>query len=184
MARSLLKAFMTLTTDGARACRDVPAVLDVEASGFGRQSYPIEIGFVLPDGRAHCRLVAPVAGWTHWDAAAERTHGIARDLLLRHGHPVVEVADWLNAHLAGLTVYCDGWAHDYAWLHTLFEAAGRRPSFRLDHLLARIAPERLPQWHDAQVAARARLGIDRHRASSDARVLQVAWLDLQAAGDG
>ena len=25
-------------------------VLDIEASGFGRGSYPIEIGFVLPDG--------------------------------------------------------------------------------------------------------------------------------------
>jgi hypothetical protein len=34
-------------------------VIDVEASGFGRGSYPIEVGFVLPDGEAVCTLVRP-----------------------------------------------------------------------------------------------------------------------------
>ena len=28
-----------------------PAILDIEASGFGRGSYPIEIGYYLPDGQ-------------------------------------------------------------------------------------------------------------------------------------
>ena len=31
---------------------EAPAVLDIEASGFGRGSYPIEVGFVLANGEA------------------------------------------------------------------------------------------------------------------------------------
>ena len=69
-----------------------PAFLDIEASGFGRDSYPIEIGFVLSDGEAWCTLVRPESGWTHWDPAAEALHGITRDLALRHGRPPVDVA--------------------------------------------------------------------------------------------
>ena len=30
-----------------------PIVIDVEASGFGKGSYPIEVGVVLPDGSRH-----------------------------------------------------------------------------------------------------------------------------------
>jgi len=32
-----------------------------------------------------------------------------------------EVARMLNADLAGQTVYCDGWAHDFPWLALLFD---------------------------------------------------------------
>ncbi len=55
-----------------------PCVIDIEASGFGRNSYPIEVGYVLPDGRAGCMLVAPAPGWTHWDESAAQVHGITR----------------------------------------------------------------------------------------------------------
>jgi hypothetical protein len=34
-------------------------VLDIEASGFGRHSYPIEIGYARDDGHAWCSLVRP-----------------------------------------------------------------------------------------------------------------------------
>ena len=50
----------------------LPCVLDIEAPGFGRRSYPIEVGYLLPDGRAACMLVRPATGWTHWDETAER----------------------------------------------------------------------------------------------------------------
>ena len=36
-----------------------PIIIDIEASGFGRGSYPIEVGLVLPDGTPHCFLIAP-----------------------------------------------------------------------------------------------------------------------------
>jgi hypothetical protein len=92
------------------AATALPCVLDIEASGFGRASCPIEVGWVLPDGRARCTLVRPAAHWTHWDLAAERVHGIARAALLAHGRAVSEVAHRLNDELGGHAVYCDGWA--------------------------------------------------------------------------
>ena len=125
---------------------ETPTMLDVEASGFGRHSYPIEIGFVLPDGHAFCTLIQPAPDWTHWDAAAEQVHHITRALLLRRGRPALEVAHLLNERLDGLVVYSDGWANDYTWLAILFDAAGMAPSFKLENirrLLAEDEAERL-----------------------------------------
>ena len=51
-----------------------PIIVDVEASGFGKGSYPIEIGLVLPDGTPHCFLLAPARTWTAWDPGAEKVH--------------------------------------------------------------------------------------------------------------
>lgn len=152
----------------------LPCIIDVEASGFGRGSYPIEVGFVLPDGAAVCTLVRPAAGWTHWDGSAERLHGLSRELLQQHGRPAVEVARLLNQHLAGATIYCDSWAHDYAWLAVLFEEAGLQPAFKLRHLRELLDESAAAQWDQACAEARERLQITRHRASSDARVLQLA----------
>lgn len=151
-----------------------PCVIDIEASGFGRSSYPIEVGYVLPDGRARCMLVRPATDWTHWDAEAERVHGITREALLIHGRPVAEVATLLNTDLRGLTVYCDGWAHDYAWLAILFEEAGLAPSFRLESVNRLLRDTQLGDLDDARRGALADMGLTRHRASNDARALQQA----------
>jgi hypothetical protein len=157
-------------------------VLDIEASGFGRHSYPIEVGYVLPDGRSHCTLVCPPAHWTHWDVDAERVHGIARPTLLTHGRPAAEVARRLNADLRGLTVYCDGWAHDYAWLAALFEEAGLRPGFKLESVNTMFDDAALARLGAFRTQAMAELGLSRHRASSDARALQRALQRLQDSG--
>ena len=37
----------------------MPAILDIEASGFGRGSYPIEIGFVGTDAQHIAAQVTP-----------------------------------------------------------------------------------------------------------------------------
>lgn len=157
-----------------------PAFLDVEASGFGRASYPVEIGFVLPDGSSWCTLVRPEPDWTHWDPEAQALHGITRETAERHGRPAIDVARELNRRLRGLTVYSDGWAHDYAWLGRLFDAAGRAPAFRLDHLRSALDEADAARWHDLRQAVSAARPLARHRASSDARLLQWTWLALRA----
>jgi hypothetical protein len=155
-----------------------PAVLDVEASGFGRGSYPIEVGFVLPDGQAWCSLVRPEPDWRHWDPAAEQVHRITPALLQAHGRPCREVALQLNQRLRGLSVYSDGWAHDYSWLGRLYEAAELQPSYRLDNLFSLLDEPRLARWDAAREAAAQRLQLQRHRASADARMLQQALRSL------
>jgi hypothetical protein len=152
----------------------LPCVLDIEASGFGRGSYPIEIGFVLPDGSAYCTLILPDASWTHWDGDAERIHGISRSLLQRHGRSAAEVAAELNHRLAGRAVYCDNWAHDYAWLARLFESAAVSPSFQLRHLRELLSENAAEHFDDTREIVARNLQLRRHRASSDARVLQLS----------
>ncbi|MDH4052370.1 MAG: hypothetical protein OEU93_12420 [Rubrivivax sp.] len=158
----------------------MPCTLDIEASGFGRDSYPIEVGFVRDDGFSLCTLIRPQPDWTHWDASAAGLHGISRDTLQRHGRPVAEVARALNEALAGCTVYCDGWAHDYPWLGRLFDAADAVPAFRLESAACLLPGGALDALGAACLRARAELGVQRHRASVDARVLQRALRSLVA----
>lgn len=155
-----------------------PCVIDIEASGFGRNSYPIEVGYVLPDGRARCMLIQPAAHWTHWDGAAQALHGITREKLTRFGRPIAEVASTLNTDLAGRTVYCDGWAHDYSWLGALFDEAGSRARFKLETVAGLFDEARISHLGQARASAMAELGLGRHRASNDARVLQRALVQL------
>jgi len=156
----------------------LPCVIDIEASGFGKGSYPIEVGFVMPDGRSVCTLIQPAPDWVHWDGSAERLHGISRSLLETRGMPVDAVARLLNRHLEGIKVYSDNWAHDYTWMAILFEAAGLVPRFQLAHLHGLLAEEQRAQWDDACAEVRRSMDLRRHRASQDARVLQLAMARL------
>jgi len=159
----------------------LPAFLDLEASGFGRASYPIEVGYVLPDGSSFCTLIRPPPDWTHWDPAAEAIHHITRDMLFKHGRGVREVAVLLNDRLRGQTLYSDGWANDYTWIATLYEEAMLVPSFKLDSLRSLLNEREATAWQSVkQRMAQAMVG-QRHRASTDARLLQTTLQALRAA---
>ncbi len=178
-AYALAMVSATPSADTA-AAPDAPAVLDIEASGFGHDSYPIEVGFVLPDGQSYCSLIRPIPTWTHWDPAAERVHRIALATVVRHGRDVTEVAMQLNQRLNGLTVYCDGWAHDYVWLSVLFDAAGLQPSFRLETLRALLSDREAAFWSVIKQQITTEMRLPRHRASSDAKILQHTLIRLRA----
>jgi hypothetical protein len=164
----------------SRTAHDIPAILDMEASGFGRASYPIEVGYALPDGQTFCTLIQPTPEWTHWDASAEALHRIPRSAVLQRGRNVKDVAQHLNEHLGGRTVYCDGWANDYSWLAALYDAAGKRPAFRLEHLRTLLNEREASHWHDTKEQVARELHLQRHRASSDARVLQITLQRVRA----
>lgn len=150
----------------------LPAVLDIEASGFGVGSYPIEIGFVLPAGRSWCSLVRPEPDWQHWDPKAAAMHGITREQLLHFGRGVREVADVLNTELRGLTVYTDSWGHDFTWLNRLYDASGQYPTFKLEAMRALLNENQVAHWHEVKRRVTDETGLRRHRASTDARILQ------------
>ena len=157
----------------------VPIMLDVEASGFGRKSYPIEVGFVLADGSAYCTLIRPEPNWTHWDLQAEATHHIPRAIVVERGLPVLDVAKSINHQLAGQTVYSDGWANDYSWLGALFDAADMTPSFRLENLRALLSEAQADRWHIVKAQVAQENATQRHRASADAKLLQLTLLRLR-----
>lgn len=156
-----------------------PTILDIEASGFGLGSYPIEIGFVTSEGQPWCSLVRPERDWQHWDPQAALVHGITREQLVLHGRSCRDIASVLNERLAGQTIYSDAWAHDYAWLARLYDVADCSPHFKLDNLRALLSDAQAACWHEVKRSVALRLGLQRHRASADARLLQQTYLAVQ-----
>ena len=158
----------------------LPTILDIEASGFGLGSYPIEVGFVTSEGQPWCSLVRPERDWQHWDPQAAQVHGITREQLVLHGRSCRDIAMVLNERLAGQTIYSDAWAHDYAWLARLYDVADCSPHFKLDNLRALLSDAQAASWHEVKRGVALRLGLQRHRASADARLLQQTYLAVQA----
>lgn len=152
-----------------------PIIIDIEASGFGDRSYPIEVGVALDDDTKYCSLILPAPDWDHWDDAAEKVHRIARDILETHGKPVQEVAASLNRLFEGRTLYSDGWVVDKPWLTTLFHKAGMDMKFRVSPLELILSEEQMARWHDTKDRLLGELKERRHRASFDAWVIQQTY---------
>lgn len=152
-----------------------PLVIDVEASGFGVGSYPIEVGVALASGETRCMIIRREPEWEHWDASAEALHGISREVLEQHGCTPLEVASKLNEWLSGAVVYSDAWGNDRSWLALLFDVAGLPQQFKLESLRALLSDEQLQQWHQTKGCIESKSGKQRHRASNDALVLQQTY---------
>ena len=153
----------------------VPIIIDVEASGFGRGSYPIEVGIALSDHTTHCYLIKPEPEWLHWDDNAESLHGISRKLLEEKGHPADEVAECLNHLLVGQTVYSDAWSYDSSWVGKLFDAAGLLQGFKVETLRKVLTDRQMAIWEPNKVLVSDELALQRHRASSDALLIQTIF---------
>jgi hypothetical protein len=154
----------------------IPIIMDIEASGFGADSYPIEIGVVLDTGERYCSLIKPQSDWSHWDLSAEGLHGITREQLHLHGKSPVLVADELNRMLQGRRVFSDGWVVDKRWLIRLYTAAGFWPSFDLSPIEAIQTADQHAIWD--HVYQNILQGQDqlRHRASNDAYLVQKTFV--------
>ncbi len=153
-----------------------PNIVDVEASGFGGLSYPIEIGLSMDCGKRYCSLIKPDRGWTHWDDSAENVHGISRSTLEEKGQPVGIVARDLNRLLEGKVVYTDGWVVDEPWVIRLFDAAKVRRGFRMYDIQTIMSEPQMDRWHSVKKQVMKKLKLTRHRASNDARIIQETFV--------
>lgn len=160
--------------------QQTPIIIDIEASGFGRGSYPIEIGVTMHDGGAHCYLVQPCEDWTHWEPEAEKLHRLTRETIVRFGMDVGYVARQLNKFLEGQTVYSDAWSYDSSWLALLFERADILQRFKLEHLVKITTEAQTEIWEATRERVIEESGLKRHRASADARIIQATWLRTRA----
>jgi hypothetical protein len=145
--------------------------LDVEASGLGEDTYPIEVGWAYLKGSSGSMLIRPAPDWTldAWDPFAEEIHGISWDQLHREGLVARDVADQLSQVLSRASlILSDAHQQDSFWLSRLFEETPEQRTFELsDERTARhryfgAAPVFAAQ--DGMIAQRD------HRAESDARV--------------
>lgn len=153
----------------------IPYIIDIEASGLGNGSYPIEIGLALDPGERFCTLIRPAADWEHWDGHAHSVHGIDRDTLSKRGLPVNEVAHQLNARLDGKVVFSDAWGLDSSWINTLYHAAGINKSFGVSALEIIMSEPQIAIWRETRDSVAGELGLRRHRASNDARIIQETY---------
>lgn len=154
---------------------EIPTIIDIEASGFGADSYPIEVGVVQADGQTACYLIRPHADWQHWDASSEQLHGLSRETIMKFGKPVSDVANSLNQFLGSQTVYSDAWGFDQTWMSKLFEYAGVRQQFRLASLQSLFHEKQYAIWNRTLEQIFRESEFTRHRASNDARVIQQAF---------
>lgn len=152
-----------------------PNIIDIEASGFGPHGYPIEVGITLESGECYCSLIKPQPNWTYWDTNAQTTHNISRANLIKYGNDVVTIANALNTMLAGKTVYSDGWVVDKPWLITLFQAARVPQNFTLSALEMIMSESQMEIWDETKSNILQASPLTRHRASSDARLIQETY---------
>lgn len=158
----------------------LPITMDIEASGFGRNSYPIEIAFVMPNGAQHDYLIKPPQDWTHWDTRAESLHGISRGSLEQDGFQPWDVASEMNDLLAGKTVYSDAWGNDMPWVAKIFESARLPQLFQINAITSLLPPEQLEHWNGEVNFQHSQLSKRRHRALTDAMAVQRAFASLTA----
>lgn len=173
------------------------AFLDFEASSLSDASYPIEVGWVLEDGREQGMLIRPAPQWQDWDPEAEAMHGISRAMLEQQGVHHEEVCGRLVELFRDHRVYASAPSWDGHWLSMLLRAAGRRRhlirlSGDTEDLFAGAARQRLgPEAAETEIAAMvaaARAVADKepapHRALADARREWQTWQRILAGAVG
>lgn len=152
-------------------------IIDFEASGLSKQSYPIEVG--LTNGSDEYQaLIKPMAHWQYWSDEAEAVHRITRTQLGSAGLDPAHVAHTLNHKLSEQTVYCDSVHWDSFWCNVLFSDNGIHQRFEVldiqellkgsdDHLGAFLAARSQLENADEYTV---------HRALDDAKII---WKALQ-----
>lgn len=164
--------------------------LDFEASSLNKDSYPVEVGWVLEDGTGEAHLIRPAPGWTDWDDTAEAMHGLSRSRLQRDGVPHDVVCARLIELFRDNLVHASAPSWDGHWLSMLLRAADQpRHLLRLtdteDAFVAAAQARLGPQAGAGTVAeaiAAARAVVEArpvaHRALADARREWEIWVEL------
>lgn len=158
----------------------MPIFLDIEASGLGSDSYPVEVGWGDTETNAvEAHLINPVEV-PEWDApmdpVARDMHGLTRDFLRSHGEAPTAVAARMNEALRGRTAYASS-AFDFMWMGALFPDGGRAFELALTNVLwsqLLAGPEAGERVERAEAEAWKRLwwaGWRPHRVETDVRHL-------------
>ncbi|WP_323751076.1 hypothetical protein [Marinobacter sp.] len=103
-------------------------ILDIEASGAGEGSYPIEIAWSRVDGsESYSTLINPdsVDGWQGWSHQAAN-HGLTRQECCERGETAAYVARRVAHLLNGYPVFSETPVQDQQWLDKLFTVSGKQ----------------------------------------------------------
>ena len=147
-------------------------VIDFEASGLSKKSYPIEVG--LTNGIIeYSALIKPLPHWQYWDWLAQSVHRIPRHKILSAGQAAEDVANELNKRLAGEVVYCDSIEWDGFWLNVLFTDIAMSPKFEiLDIKELLISDDKAESYFEEKARLEMSGEFRSHSALDDARVIR------------
>lgn len=154
-----------------------PAIIDIEASGIGSESYPIEVGIVLSSGARYCTLIKPHESWTYWSKSAERLHHIPQPILFSRGKDMVMVCEQLNEFIGGKTIFSDNVSADKPWLKKLFLTTGIKPNFQLYGIERINVGNQEKYWDEARLEVNKKFKLTRHRASNEAFLIQQTFIE-------
>lgn len=146
-------------------------VIDFEASGLSRLSYPISVGVTSGETEFYA-LIRPMPHWTYWSKEAEQVHLIERNMLFNQGQSADVVARSLNSLLDGQIVYCDASKWDRFWVNILFSDSGIHQNFELHELTDLIDTDaQLETFLDKKFQLVASDQYRLHHALDDARII-------------
>ncbi|WP_371195599.1 hypothetical protein [Glaciecola sp. SC05] len=143
-------------------------------------SYPIEIGVVLPDGRRFCKLIKPFSQWQFWDTDAQKIHGISYQELTENGEEPIAVCLALNEFARDMTLYSDAWVVDHPWLVKLYAQSAVPMAFSISAIEMVLTESQMSIWDAEKLAIVETSGLVRHRASADAYIIQQTFLRTQS----
>lgn len=162
----------------------IPTIIDLEASGFGKGSYPIEVGFITANQDIACSLIQPAPSWTDWNTDAENIHGINRELIIAKGKTIYEIAIWLNNIFKDSVIYSDAWMNDMCWLGRLYDEAEISQMFKLESILTLLTDDEREAWSQTHQLVIKESQLIRHRASTDAKIIQETYIRLKNHSKG
>jgi len=158
-----------------------PIIIDVESSGTGPGSYPVEIGLAMPDGKTHCFLIKPASQWLHWDKRNEQVHHISQATLVAAGKDVGTVALALNSILKGEVAFCEKWGMAITWMSLLYYTARVPQMFTIESLHSLARQPKINTWNALRQTITEEISPQRRRASTDALILQKTYTRSQQA---
>lgn len=147
-------------------------IIDIEASGLDKDSYPIEIAWLDSEGNKDSFLIKPASTWHYWDEYAEMfIHKISKKQLHQKGISPLEAVNRLNKALTGKTVYSDVVKWDSFWLYQLYTLTNKVMSYTCEDIYYLLPIEEV----DAIKIHQELKEIDRpHRALADCiNIMQV-----------
>lgn len=160
-------------------------IIEYEASGIDKQSYPLYVG-IFNGTDSYYSTIKPLPEWTHWDYSSQAIHHLKRLDLVQSGKSPPEVAQSLNHKLVGETVYCDSDYWDDYWNKRLFDGAGLQAGFEIRDLRALFErePELISEFYRLKHSLPGSMSLTLHHALDDAKIIWHALDQVLTLGDG
>ena len=155
-------------------------ILDFEASGLMKGSYPIEIAWIRDNKKSISTLIKPSGNWllneSLWSERSQGVHGIARDTLVNEGLEIKSVIDLiLNDIKEYETIYSDNPFFEQQWLDRLFDEAGISHNYIVRDFKVMLDNISDPySMEDAFIQAR-KISPPTHRAQRDVEYLLTVY---------